>query len=1143
MPERSPVLGSALLLLAALLVAVAGWAPDSLADDLGNSLWAVVGSALWLAQVPAALGMALLRGSRGRAGLWADAGRLAVRWAATALVTLGLLGGPLWLLLAQPSLAHSLLLSAMAGLLLIMLWWQWPRWQQLEALGAVAAAGVPPRLERKAWRGLLQVALPLFLLLVGGLLLAWPGVLPGPWRLFANIGYLCGLPVAHGLLQAAVHWLAPQPVVTALHGLPIVEMEIVEMEDAASLPDVARPVPIEAEPAPEAIAPPHPAPPIRNAAAPLPVDEAGQTMLARQLQQAARNGRVERALALLAAGANPLVAADPDARDRRSVAVLAAVLPDLRLLRALIERGVDVNAMQDGITPLLAATRDSWHGRPEAVMTLLTNGADPKRADADGNTPLHHAARSSDPGVAALLRDAGADLNALNREGVSPLGSACAAGNWRLARFLLERGAQTDVAGGQPALSAAAGSEEDDPAGVQLLLRHKARVNARDAVGRSALHEAAAANHVEICRILLAAGAEANAKAADGRTPLLEAVHNGALLALEVLLEAGADVHAKDAAGASALHLACTADPPIPELVGDLRDLGLDPHAEDAQGRSSLDLAEAAGRWTLVGLLDPRRALPVALADESDSDERPPLLQLRQALLDGASLPRLEALAVAQEPRDFDTLLVDAEVTASPSRLHWLLRHGANPEACLPASTLPVPAALAQGLRQLAQLQLLFAFGASPAGRGGLATFLAACAVEPGTAAGESVALQLLERGADPFGAGPTGAPPLVHAVRLGWDGLILRLLAMGVDPEARDARGMGALHHATLQGRKQVVKWLVAHGAGPDRRAADGQTPQGIALAAGQRDLLVWLDWRQWRLPHRALQSMDMPAAAISGDLDAVRRLLELGFSVDAVDAQGCTALLRASGSGHRALVEYLLSVGASPEVAASTGATPLSAAVSKRHLDIVTLLLRAGSSTERRLPGDVTVLMLAAALGLPEVVSQLLQAGANLQVQDAQGLTPLHCAALYGFTERDRSRLMALLDALLLAGADPHRAANNGATPLLLLLGARTEPGTPSNEDVLLAGLERLLDEEVQLDVRDARGYGPLHLAAQHGLQRVALRLLQAGADPLACDNAGRTPRDLAQLRGYVEIAAQLGVAAAPTGSPLSMARFLRE
>src|SRR5690606_38615536 len=157
------------------------------------------------------------------------------------------------------------------------------------------------------------------------------------------------------------------------------------------------------------------------------------------LYEAARGGRVERALELLEAGADPHAPPPADDRDQRSLAVLAAVLPDLRLLRELIARGVDLNVAHAGMTPLLAATRDSWHGRPDAVMTLLANGADSRVTDAEGNTPLHFAARSSDPGVAALLRDAAAELEVLNHDGLSPLGVACAAGNWRLTRFLLER--------------------------------------------------------------------------------------------------------------------------------------------------------------------------------------------------------------------------------------------------------------------------------------------------------------------------------------------------------------------------------------------------------------------------------------------------------------------------------------------------------------------------------------------------------------------------------------------------------------------------------------------------------------------------------------------------------------------------------
>jgi ankyrin repeat protein len=125
----------------------------------------------------------------------------------------------------------------------------------------------------------------------------------------------------------------------------------------------------------------------------------------------------------------------------------------------------------------------------------------------------------------------------------------------------------------------------------------------------------------------------------------------------------------------------------------------------------------------------------------------------------------------------------------------------------------------------------------------------------------------------------------------------------------------MTALHLATALAREGALKLLVQHGASPEARAADGQTPLGVALSIGRRDLADWLDWRVWPLPRRTLREADLPAAAMAGDVDAVRRLIDLGFAVDAVDAQGCTALLRAAGGGHLAVTDLLLARGADPQ------------------------------------------------------------------------------------------------------------------------------------------------------------------------------------------------------------------------------------
>lgn len=1055
-----------------------------------------------LAQPVLALAVSWQRQTRARpsGAAWrGEALALLSLWAVGFIASALLVAWPLSALRQSGSLPAALGLSAVVGALLIGLWRTWPMWHLLEREGGSLAdhwRGLSER-DIHAWHGLGVAALVAVAIGFGGAL-AWPGLVPPQLRVSLAAAYALLLPVLHWALQRAA----------AARTLPVLVMTSVAAN--ASTAPAAVPVVMEED-----------------------LDVA--------LFAAARAGRVERALELLDAGANPR-AASSDPRDQRSLATLAAVLPDLRLLRALIGRGIDLNQAQAGMTPLLAATRDSWHGRPDAVTTLLANGADPRAADSEGNTPLHHAARSSDPGVAALLRDAAAEIDALNDEGLTPLAVACVSGNWRLAKFLLERGAKPEPQGGQPVLLAAAATEEDDPAGVLLLLKHKAKVDTRDGRGRSALHEAAFAGHIEIVAALLGAGADVQGRDEAGRTPWLEAARGGHLSALDALAEAGALASDDDGEGRNALMLACTGESVPAGLVRRLLELGVDPDHADQHGRRAVDLAAEAGRWAIVSALDPAYALPSAVA-ESEEDQAPPDRAPLGLVRDGLQADRhdgLEALAKLCSAQELGTLLHDPGIVASPARVGWLLRQGADGEARDSQGDVPVFALLGRGPEALPLLRLLLQRGLSPAGTGGLSRFLSACLQgNPSMRGAEAFALELLERGADPFAPSRNGDPPLSLAVRLGWTRLLDRLLDLGLDREARDGHGMSALHLATALGREAVLKQLIAKGASPEARAADGQTPLGVALASGRRDLADWLDWRGWSLPKRALRASDLPAAAMAGDADAVRRLLDLGFAVDSPDAQGCTALLRAAGGGHRATVDLLIGHGADPQHAANTGATPLSAAVSMRQADIVNDLLAAGAQIEHRLPGGVTVLMLASALGLPDIAARLLTAGANVHASDAQGLAPLHCAALFGFIARDKPRLVALFDTLLLAGAEPEQIAAGAVTPLLLLLGARAEPGTACDEEVVLAALERLLDEEVSLDVQDPRGFGPLHLAALHGLLRVVQRLLRTGADPDLRDSLNRTPREIAVMRGFVDVAAEFS----PAVSGASMARFLRE
>ncbi len=1055
---------------------------------------------------------------------------------------------PLSSLLASGSLPAALALSAVSGGALIVLWRFWPVWQGLERDGG--ALGDHQRalegLEPGAWRGL---GIALGVGAVAGLIvaLAWPGWLASGQRWIVAVVLAVASAALHGWLQRvapakALQYLDDSDEPSLSHEASAqVSGEDNRPADAVDgLEQAVANVPLESTPVQGGSEPAEV--PLANVA---PVN-VSDPQLVPQMYEAARSGRVERALELIAQGADPHALPPAEDRDQRSLAVLAAVLPDLRLLRALIAAGVALNHMHAGLTPLLAATRDSWHGRPDAVTTLLANGADPRARDAEGNTPLHFAARSSDPGVAALLRDAAAELDALNDDGFSPLGVACIAGNWRLARFLLERGANPDPDGGQPALLAAAGGEEDDPAGVELLLKLKARVHAVNADGRTALHEGARAGHASIVAALIKAGANPAATDSHGSNALHEAARGGHAAVLEQLLDAAdtAAAMAADAQGCNVLMIACMAPQTPPELVQRLLDLGIDPAARDQDGRRAIDRAAETGRWSLVAVFDPAYAVPsqVAGADDATPADRAPITLLREGLDEGRE-HALDTVAALLGPRQLGALFHDGDGALPPRQIEWLLARGADPEVRDGTGTTPMFNLLGSGPSAQASLIVMLQRGVSPAGAGGLARFLAACMTR-GQPEGslEHLALELLDRGADPFAPSPGGDPALALSVRLGWWQLFTRLVHSGVGLDDRDSRGMSALHLAAALGREAMLKQLVAHGAAPGLLAADGQTPLGVALASGRRDLADWLDWRGWPLPRRPLLAADLPSAAMVGDADAVRRLLDLGLPVDAVDSQGCSALLRAAGSGHRAVVDLLLTRGASVGLAAGSGATPLSAAASMRHLDIVDRLIAAGADVEQRLPGGLTVLMIACALGFPELAARLLSASADADAVDESGRTGLHCAAMFGFGTRDRTRLVTLLDTLMLASDENAlEAKSDSPSPLLLLLGAAADQGAQADEQVLIAGLEHLMDNGASLESQDARGFGPLHLAALHGLLGVVKWLLRAGADPDLRDTLNRSPREIAVMRGFVDIAAQFA-SAHPVGD-VSMARFLRE
>ncbi|KAJ5682283.1 hypothetical protein N7462_005448 [Penicillium macrosclerotiorum] len=286
---------------------------------------------------------------------------------------------------------------------------------------------------------------------------------------------------------------------------------------------------------------------------------------------------------------------------------------------------------------------------------------------------------------------------------------------------------------------------------------------------------------------------------------------------------------------------------------------------------------------------------------------------------------------------------------------------------------------------------------------------------------------------------------PLYVAAGKGYEGVARLLLHHGADLESNNFEGNlfrynTPLHIAAYHGHVGIVKLFLEQGANIETENSNESTPLLQALY-GSQPATFWL-----LLNHNAsIEGYEVPetilhTAALEGNVEIVRGLLERGVG---------------------------------PNLKDRTGTSPLTDAALQGCHEVVRLLVESGVNLESREEDGSTALSICASFGHETAALILLDCGADPNTKDSHGNTPLHKAVIH-----DQSSISR---ALIERGAHPDVENGSGETPIFRAV----EHGKEENVRILLQhGCNR--------EAKRADGITLLHLAKQYD-NNVLMAILQ--------------------------------------------------
>jgi ankyrin repeat protein len=446
--------------------------------------------------------------------------------------------------------------------------------------------------------------------------------------------------------------------------------------------------------------------------------------------------------------------------------------------------------------------------------------------------------------------------------------------------------------------------------------------------GDARVADAAMRGDKEAIRSLLGDRAAVNGAQVDGTTALHWAVRQDDLATADLLIQAGADVRVANRYGVTPLALAATNGNRA--MIERLLRAGADPNAATPAGETALMTTARTGKEDAVRLLLDR----------------------------GADVN-------ARESFRGQTALMWAVLENHPSVVKLLLARGADINArtlvrAIKGEYQPARVGGASGNGIVRQRAL-------PTLEGGMTPLLFAV-----REANLEMVRLLLDSGADISLASGNDTSPLLIAILNGQVGLALYLLERGADPNAADAYGRAALFAAVDLRNFNHEKY-------PDL-PTDGRDPMELIRALLKKGADV--NARTNTVPVHGLMQ----------------------FDGSWVNFDGQTPFLRAALSGDIEVMRLLLEYKADPNLPVNQGTTPLMAAAGinwipgqtyshteAEYIEAVKLCLANGAEVNAQNSLGFTAMHGAANRGWESIIQVLADHGAKLDIKDQQGRTPM--------------------------------------------------------------------------------------------------------------------------------------------------------